>query len=159
MHLKIFSLDEEAYKSLTVITVDSPDRVVDAQPALEDVPQDASKEAYLPLKDGILARGSPGAEGVVVEAPIEVIAAPSFSTKLASVGPRRPRMANRLLLSTYFPSQEWIHPSANTVALGLKGTQEIIDLWSPFNKRESSVAHMRGLYPTLLRVPTAACAE
>ena len=52
-------------------------------------------------------------------------------------------MPDRLLLSSYVPPQEWAHPSADIVALGLEGAQEIIDRWSPFNKRESSVMHMR----------------
>ena len=94
-----------------------------------------------------------------MEAPIEVVVAPSFLTRLASFGPRRLRMLDRWLLSTYVPPQEWIHPLADIVAPGPKGTREIIDRWSPFNKRESLVAHMRDLYPTLLRVPTAARAE
>ena len=68
-------------------------------------------------------------------------------------------MPDGLLLSSYVPPQEWVHPLVDTVAPGLEGTREIIDRWSPFNKRESSVAHMRDLYPTLLRVPMAAHAE
>ena len=45
------------------------------------------------------------------------------------------------------------------MALSPKGAREIIDGWSPFNKRESSVAHMHDLYPTLLRVSMVARAE
>ena len=45
------------------------------------------------------------------------------------------------------------------MALGLEGAREIIDRWSPFNNRESSIAHMRDLDPTLLRVSAAACVE
>ena len=45
------------------------------------------------------------------------------------------------------------------VAPGLVAAWEIIDCWSPFNKRESSVAYMRDLYPTLLRLPVVACAK
>ena len=71
--------------------------------ALDGAPQDAFREACAPLEDGILAGGSPGAEGVVAEALLKVASTPSFSTKLASVGPRRPRMPNRLLLSLYVP--------------------------------------------------------
>ena len=33
------------------------------------------------------------------------------------------------------------------MAPGSEVAREIIDRWSPFNKRESSVAHMRDLYP------------
>ena len=45
------------------------------------------------------------------------------------------------------------------MAPGPKVAREIIDRWSPFNKRESSVAHMHDLYPTLLRVLVAAHVE
>ena len=55
--------------------------------------------------------------------------------------------------------QEWDRPLMDTVASGPKVAREIIDYWSPFNKRESSVACMRDLYPTLLRVPMVARAE
>ena len=86
----------------------------------------------------------------MAEAPLHVVVAPSFSTKLASIDPRKSRMLDRLLLSSYVPPQKWVHPSANTVALSLEGAREIIDCWSSFNKRESLVTHMHDLYPTLL---------
>ena len=47
----------------------------------------------------------------------------------------------------------------NKKAPNLEAAREIIDHWSPFNKRESSVAYMHNLYPTLLRVPVVARAE
>ena len=50
-------------------------------------------------------------------------------------------MLDRLFLCSYVP------------------LQEIIDRWSPFNKMESLVTHMRDLYPILLQVPVVACAE
>ena len=43
--------------------------------------------------------------------------------------------------------------------LNPKAAREIIDCWSPFNKRVSSIAYMCNLYPTLLRVPVVARAE
>ena len=43
--------------------------------------------------------------------------------------------------------------SVDTPALGLEAC------WAPFNQRDSSVAHMRNLYPTLLRVLVVARAE
>ena len=45
------------------------------------------------------------------------------------------------------------------VALGSEAAKEIIDRWTPFNKRESSITHMRDLYPTFLRVRVAAHAK
>ena len=69
-----------------IINVDSPDRAFNAQPALEDAPQGAYREAYAPPEGGIPIGGSPGAERVVVEAPLEVAITPSFLSTLASVG-------------------------------------------------------------------------
>ena len=54
---------------------------------------------------------------VAAKAPLEVAAAPSFLNRFASAGPRRPRMPNQLLLSSYVPSYEWVPPSADTEAL------------------------------------------
>ena len=42
---------------------------------------------------------------------------------------------------------------------GPEVAREIIDCWSPFNKRESSVAYMHDLYPTLFRVPMVSRTE
>ena len=139
--------------------MDSLNRAFDAQPALEDAPQDTSKETCSPSEDGIPTGGSPSAEEVVVEAPLKVAAALSFSAKLTSVNPHKTRMPNWLLLSSYVPPQEWVQLSVDTMAPGLEGAREIINHWSPFKKRESSVTHMRDLYPTLLRVPVATRVE
>ena len=95
----------------------------------------------------------------MAEAPLEVTATQSFSTRLASIGPHRQRMLDRLLLSSYVPPQEWVHSLANIMAPGSESTQEIIDHWSPFNKSESLVTHMRDLYPTLLQMAVEACVE
>ena len=131
-----------------VINVDSPNRASDAQQVLEG----AFREACAPPDDGIPADGSPGVEGVVAKAPLEVAATPSFSTRLASVDPCKPRMLNRLLLSSYVTPHEWVHPMVDTVAPSPEGACEIIDHLSPFNKRESSVTHMLDFYLTLLLV-------
>ena len=104
----------------------------------------------------IPAGGSPSAEGVVAKAPLEVVATP---LKVVMAGSRRLRMPDQLLLSSYVPPKDRVHPLANTVAPGPKGSREIIDRWSPFNKRESSITHIRDLYPTLLRVSMSTRAE
>ena len=139
---KLTGPNEEAQKSPEVINVDSLDRAFVAQSSLEGGPQDAPRKAYAPSDDGILAGGSPNAEGVVAKASLKVVAAPSFLTRLASSDPHRPRMSDRLLLSSYIPPQEWVPHLGDTVALGQEGAQEIIDRWSPFKKRESLVTHM-----------------
>ena len=44
----------------------------------------------------------------MAEALLEVVVAPLFSTRLASVGPRKPRMLDRLLLSPYVLPREYL---------------------------------------------------
>ena len=39
--------------------------------------------------------------------------------------------------------------------LGLKGVQEIIDRWRPFNRGESATKRMHDLYPAMLHKPVA----
>ena len=83
--------------------------------------------AHVLPEGGIPAGGSPDAEGVVVEAPLEVVATPSFLSSLVSVNPRRPRVLDQLLLSSYVLPQEWVHSLADTVAPDPEGAREIID--------------------------------
>ena len=142
-----------------VITVDSPYQASGAPPSLKGASQDASEEACALLQDVVPIGGPLDAEGVVGEAPSETVIVPSFSTKLSNASPCKPRMLNRFVLSSYVLPQEWDCPSADVVAPGLEAAREIIDRWSPFNKRETSIAHMRDLYPTLLRVPVVALGE
>ena len=61
------------------------------------------------------------------------------------------------MMSSYNSQQEWVSPSATTMAPGPEGALEIIDRWIPFNKRESSIMHMHDLYPPHLQVSMAAC--
>ena len=64
-----------------------------------------------------------------------------------------------LMLGLYVRPMEWGHPSMDTLALSPDEAWSIIDRWNPFNKRDSSTAHMCELYPNLLRIPVAAHAE
>ena len=64
-----------------------------------------------------------------------------------------------MLLSTYIPPHERIHPLVGMVVLDLEGAQEIIHRWSPFNLAERLVVHMRDLYLNYFRVPVAARSE
>ena len=54
---------------------------------------------------------------------------------------------------------EWGRPSVDTLALGPKEAWSIIDRWNPFDKRDFSAAHIRELYPDLLRIPVVARVE
>ena len=86
-----------------VINLDSSNRTFDAQLALEGAHQDAHREANAPMEDGIPAGDPSNVKGVMAEALLGVAAAPSSLTRLTSVGPRRLRMHDRLLLRMYVP--------------------------------------------------------
>ena len=47
----------------------------------------------------------------------------------------------------------------DTLASGPEGAREIIDRWSPFIERESSVMHKHDLHSTFLQVPVEARVE
>ena len=68
-------------------------------------------------------------------------------------------MPDKIVLSSFVQSMEWDRPLVDTPTLGLEAAQFIIDHWAPFKQRDSSVAHMCNLYPTLLRVPVVARVE
>ena len=123
----------------------SLERAFDALPALEGASQDASREACASLEDGVPAEGPPNADGVMGESLSEIVVGPSFLARLANACPHRPRLPNRLMLGSYVLPKEWDNPSVDIVAPSLKAAREIIDPWSPFNKRESSIAHMHDL--------------
>ena len=63
------------------------------------------------------------------------------------------------MLGSYVKPMEWGCHSVDTLAPGLDQAQSIIDRWKPFNKKDSSTAHMRELYPNLLRILVAAHVE
>ena len=60
--------DGEAEDTLDVITVDSPDRASDALLALEGAAQEAPREPYASLEDGIPDKGPPNADRAIGEA-------------------------------------------------------------------------------------------
>ena len=69
---------------------------------------------------GSQSRGPPNATGVEGEAHSEIATGPSFSARLANANPRRPRLLERLMLSSYVQPQEWDRPWANMVAPNLE---------------------------------------
>ena len=138
-----------------MISVDSPDRTLNNQSALESTPNEAGAS----LEKEILTRGPPNVDEIGERAPSRVDAAPMLLPRPVDTELNRNRLPDRLLLSTYVPLQERIHPPMGMVALDPEGALEIIHRWSPFNQAESPVAHMRDLYPNYFHVPVAARAK
>ena len=141
------SSDEEAQKDWAIILVDSLDRATNDQPVSEGVPSEVS----VPLEEGIPA-GGPSVDEIGEGSPSGVAAAPP--RPVDSV-PSRRRLPDQVLLSTYVPPHERIHPPVGMVAPDLEGAREIIHRWSPFSQAERPVVHMRDLYPNYFRVPVA----
>ena len=101
------------------------------------------------MEDGVLTGGPPNADGVMGEAPSETAVGSLFSARHANARPHMPRLHDQLMLGSYVArvgSSFYGHGGSRS--RGCSG--EIINSWSPFNKRESLVTHMRDLYPTLL---------
>ena len=63
------------------------------------------------------------------------------------------------MLGSYAKQIDWGRSLVNMPALSLDEAQSIIDRWNPFDKRDSSVAHMCELYPNFLLISMAAHAE
>ena len=126
---------------------------------MEGTSQDASREVYASLEDGVPVEGPPNADVLVGDASSEIVVKSLFVARVANAGPSRPRLPNWLMIGSYVPPQDWDCPLANMVTSGPEATWEIINCWCPFNKNEYSIAYMRDLYPTLLQVPVVARAE
>ena len=110
----------------------------------------------MPLEEGILVGGPSNVDKIRKGSPSRVAAAPILPPRPADTVFSRRRPPDHVLLSTYIPPHERIHPPASMVAPDLKGVWEIIHRWSPFNQAKPPVAHMRDLYPNYFQVPMAA---
>ena len=135
--------------------MDSLDQASNDQSVFEGAPN----EVGAPLEEGILVGGPSNVDEIGEEASLGVAAAPMLPPRPVDIEPRRKRLLDRVLLSTYVPSQERIHPSTGMVALDLEGAREVIHRWIPFNQAESPVMYMRDLYPNYFRVPVVARAD
>ena len=135
--------------------MDSPDRASNDHPVLEGAPN----EICAPLKEGIPTRGPSNANKIGEGAPLRVTIALMLPPRPADAEASRKMSPNQVLLSTYVPPQERIHPPMGMVTLDLEGAQEIIHCWSPFNQEKPPVAHMCDLYTNYFQVPVAARVE
>ena len=109
---------EEAQKSPTITTVDSLEQAPEGMLALEDSDLDALKEASVTLENRALIEGSPNTDHFLGETLSKVAADRTFLARLAMAGPRRARMVDMMVLSSYVQLMEWAHPSVDTVVPG-----------------------------------------
>ena len=113
----------------------------------------------VPSEAEILAGGPSKVDGIREGALLGVAAAPILPPKLVDTEFNRKRPPNQVLLSTYVPLHERVHPPTDMVAPDLEGPREIIYRWSPFNQVEPPVVHMCDLYSNYFRVLVAARVE
>ena len=146
-----------------MVTVDSLEQAFDALPALEGAAQDATRGACALLEDGAPTRGPPNADQAVREAPTSEttigLLMQARRSNFTIPDARRARLPDRLIWGSYVKPMEWGRPSEDMSASGLDEARLIIDHWNPFDKRDSSIAHIRKLYPNLLRIPMVASAK
>ena len=102
--------------------MDSLDRAPNDQSVLEGVPNEIGAS----LEEGIPIGGPPIVDEIGEKDTSGVTPALMLLHMLADTEPSKKRMFNLLLLSTYVPSQEKIHPSTSMVALDPEGALEII---------------------------------
>ena len=93
--------------------MNSPERAPDGMLALKDAAQRALKEACATLEDRAPTGGSLIANQFVGQAPPAVAAYLAFLVRLARVGPRRAKMLDKLVLSSYVHPMEWDRPSVD----------------------------------------------
>ena len=68
--------------------------------------QDASREAYASLEDGVPVEGPPNADELVRDASSETTVRSLFLARVANAGLSRPRLPNWLMLGSYVPPQD-----------------------------------------------------
>ena len=83
-------------------------------------------EASAPLDKGIPIEGPSNVAEIGEEVPLRVVAAPVLPLRPVDTEPSRKRLPDQVLLSTYVPPHERIHPPTGMVAPNLEGAREII---------------------------------
>ena len=140
--------DEEAQKDGAIALVESPDLASNDQPTLGDFPT----KANIPLEAEVLTVNPLSVEEVGISALSGVVIAPKPPPKPTDAEPSRKRLLDQVLVSTYAPPLERVHPSTDMVAPDLEDVLKIVRRWSPLNQKESSIMCMHNLYPNYFRM-------
>ena len=148
-------LYEGAQKNWAIVSVDSPHRASNDQPALGD----CLNEASVSLEEEVSVVSPLNVEEVEEGAPSGVVTALMPLPKPTGARPNKKGLPDRVLLSTYVPLLERIHPSMGMVAPNPEGVLEIVHRWNPFNQAESPMAHMLNLYSNCFQILVAARVE
>ena len=93
-------------KDWAIVSVESPDLASNDQLTLGV----CLNEANTPLDEGVLDASPPNVEVVGMGAPSGVVTALAPPLKSTSTGPSKKRLPYRVLVSTYVPPLERVHP-------------------------------------------------
>ena len=99
----------------------------DALLALEGAAQEAHREPYVSLNDGVPDEEPLDVDRAVGEAPLEIIAELPFSARLVNATPRRLKGPGRLVLNSPIIQMKWEQPSSAALVPGPDTTWSIID--------------------------------
>ena len=114
----------------------------------------ASREACALVEDGAPVGGPPLNGEVANDAfPIEEVGGlPPRASRhsLTLYGAQSTRPPDKLILSSYLKSLEWNHLPAEVPTPDQEAARLLVRKCKPFYKRDSSVSHMRDLYPLSL---------
>ena len=92
--------------------MDYPDQASNDKVVLKDAPN----EADAPLEEAILVGGPSNVDEIRWEARSRVVVAPMLPPRQTDTKLSRKRMPDWVLLGTYVPLEEWIHPPMSMVA-------------------------------------------
>ena len=121
--------------------------------------EEARKDRAIALEGEVPAVNPLSVEEVGMCALSRVVISPAPPHKPTRAGLSKKRLPDRVLLSTYVPLLERVHPSANMVTPNLEDVLKIFHRWSPLNQEESPVTRMQDLYPNYFRMPMTARSE
>ena len=151
---------EEVQIIPTMNSVDSPERALGAPLALEGEARGASWEACASLEGGLQPKSLPLTMRLKTRLFLQKkrVARLLKPNGLVShfLKPRRTKPPDKLILGSYVKPLEWSRPSAEAPAPDLEAAWLFIRKCNPFDKRDSSIMHMRNLYPHNIRVSVVA---
>ena len=152
---KQYGVVEEVQISPKVIFLDALEQAPGALPTLEGDALGVSWEACALLEDRALVRETPlddELHGEEVGGPSPRATPPS----LVLFEARRTRPLDKLILSSYVKPLECSHPVAGASAPYQEAARLLVRKCNPCDMRDSSVAHIRNLYPHIFRFPVVA---
>ena len=143
---------EETQQDGAIVLVGSSDLASNDQPALGV----CLNEANIPLEGEVPEVSPLNVEEVGIGAPSGVVIALASPPKPTGAGLSKKRFLDQVIVNTYVPPLERVHPSLDMEAPNLEDVLIIARRWNPLNQEESSVTCMHDLYLNYFRMPVTA---